>query len=136
MDYMPFVQNAYRKIVHDVLQTIAHDGIDGNTALYISFQTNRPDVILPDFVRARYPEEIVIILENQFDNLMVTDTQFSVDLAFGGVSSHVVVPFHAVTQFADTKNEFGLLIQPVPYAEPKPQQAKIMSLEELRAAKK
>ncbi len=136
MDYMPFVQNAYRKIVHDVLETIARDGMDGNTALYISFQTNRPDVVLPDFVWARYPEEIVIVLENQFDNLVVFEKEFAVDLAFGGVSSHVVVPFHALTQFADTKSEFGLSLTPVPYEIAKPRGAKIMSLDELRAAKK
>ncbi len=136
MDYMPYIQKAYRQIVHDVLETIASDGIDQETALYIAFQTNRPDVILPDFVRARYPEEIMIVLENQFDNLTVSQTEFAVDLAFGGVLSHIVVPFNALIQFADTKSNFGLELKPEPYETPKPQGAKIMSLDELRAAKK
>ncbi len=136
MDYIPFVQKAFRTMVHDILETIARDGMDGDTALYISFQTNRADVILPDFVRARYPQEITIVLENQFDNLSVSPTEFSVNLAFGGVSSNVVVPFNALTQFADTKSEFGIALQPIPYEEPKSQGAKIMSLDAIRAAKK
>lgn len=139
MDYMPYIQKAYRMIVHDVLKDVADNGIDETSAYYLSFQTNRSDVIIPDFVRARYPEEMTIVLENQFSDLVVSATAFSVGLAFGGVSATVRVPFDALTQFADVNHQFGLAL--IPVAEQKQTSAeksapaKIMSMDEIRKAR-
>ncbi len=134
MDYTPFIQKAHRMIVHDVLQTVAENGVDETSAYYITFQTNREDVMIPDFIRARYPHEMTIVLENQFTNLCVSDIGFSVELSFGGVSAGIDVPFNALTQFADTKSEFGFILTPIL---PQTQQtsAKIMSLDDIRAKK-
>lgn len=134
MDYTPFIQKAHRMIVHDVLEAVSCNGIDEDSAYYITFQTNREDVIVPDFVRARYPHEMTIVLENQFQGLTVSDTGFSVELSFGGVSACISVPFNALTQFADTKSEFGFVLTPIAQ-ETTTTHAKIMSLDELRAMK-
>lgn len=142
MDYKPYIQKAYRQIVHDVLKTIADQDNAENCALYISFQTNREDVKLPDFVRARYPEEITIVLENQFDDLVVNEKDFSVRLSFGGVSAVVEVPFNALTQFADVPGQFGLTLEPeketreAEVLKMPTSPAKILSLDEIRAAQK
>ena len=123
-------------IVHDVLDTVAQEGIEETSAYYISFQTNRPDVIIPDFVRARYPEEMMIVLEHQFDDLTVSETDFSVQLTFGGISARVCVPFRALTQFADPRHQFGLTLIPDSSENDveKPVSAKIMSLDDIRRA--
>ncbi len=134
MDYTPYVQKAYRMIVHDVLETVSSNGIDETSAYYISFKTNRADVIIPDFVRARYPEEITVVLENQFDNLVVSNVDFSVNLSFGGVTASITVPFTALTQFADVNHHFGLSLVPE-ISEPQEENvplAKIMSMDEIR----
>lgn len=111
-DYKPFLQKAFRGVVRDILQDVAKNGLSGDSHYFITFRTNRDDVIMPDFVRAKYPEEISIILQNQFSNLIVSSDSFSVDLAFGGVESTLVVPYTALTVFADPAAQFMLSFEP------------------------
>ena len=79
-DYKPYLQKAFRSVVRDILSDVSKNGLSGDSHYFITFQTNRDDVVIPDFVRAKYPEEISIILQNQFSNLIVADNYFSVDL--------------------------------------------------------
>ena len=111
-DYKPYLQDAFRHVVHDILNDVAKNGLEGDSHYFITFQTNRPDVRMPDFVRAKYPQEISIILQNQFSNLVVTDDSFSVDLAFGGVSATLTVPYTALKVFADPSTQFALSFEP------------------------
>ena len=111
-DYKPYLQKAMRLAAHDILTDVAKSGLEGDSHYFITFQTNREDVKIPDFVRAKYPEEISIILQNQFSNLIVSDASFSVDLAFGGVSSTITVPWAALKVFADPSAQFVLPFEP------------------------
>ena len=120
-DYKPYLQNAFRLVVHDILADVAKNGLEGDSHYFITFQTNRPDVQMPDFVRAKYPEEISIILQNQFSHLVADKDSFSVDLSFGGVSSTLTVPYTALKVFADPSTQFALSFDPVlPDTEPVP----------------
>ena len=76
----------------------------------ITFET--PNATIPQFLRSQYPKEMTIILQNQFDNLVVDEDKFSVDLSFGGVSSMVVVPFQALKAFVDPNAQFGFNFTP------------------------
>ncbi len=117
MDYAPYLQKAFRTVVHDILVDVAKHGVQGETHYFITFQTNRSDVTLPDFVRQKYPEEMSIVLQHQFANLIVHPDSFRVDLSFGGVPSTLRIPFVALTQFVDPSVQFGLTLQPVPPVE-------------------
>lgn len=114
MNYDKYMQKALRTVVREILEDISQNGINGRNYYYITFQTNRSDVIMPDFVRARYSEEITIVLQHQFDNLYVDAEKFQVDLAFGGVSTTLVVPFIALKKFVDPSADFGLTLTPEP----------------------
>jgi uncharacterized protein len=57
---------------------------------------------------AQYPEEMTIILQHQFWDLVVTEDRFEVGLSFGGVPERLVVPFSAIKSFADPSAPFGL----------------------------
>lgn len=111
-EYKPFLQKAFRGVVRDILADVARNGLSGESHYFITFQTNREDVVIPDFVRAKYPEEISIILQNQFSNLTAGPDSFSVDLAFGGVMSTLVVPYTALKVFADPAAQFMLSFEP------------------------
>ena len=111
-NYKPYLEKAFRQVVKDILSEVAKNGLTDESHYFITFQTNRDDVIIPDFVRAKYPEEISIILQNQFSNLIVRDTSFSVDLSFGGVSSTLTIPFIAIKVFADPSVQFMLTFEP------------------------
>ena len=111
-DYKPYLQKAMRMAAQDILTDVAKNGLEGDSHYFITFETNRKDVIIPDFVRAKYPEEISIILQNQFSNLIVSDISFSVDLTFGGVASTITVPWKALKVFADPAAQFVLSFEP------------------------
>ncbi|MDU6323985.1 ClpXP protease specificity-enhancing factor SspB, partial [Bradyrhizobium sp.] len=61
---------------------------------------------------AQYPEEMTIILQHQFWDLVVTEDRFEVGLSFGGIPERLVVPFHAIKSFFDPSVQFGLQFEP------------------------
>ena len=114
-DYTPFLQKAFRVATHDILADVAKNGLTDDAYYMITFET--PDATIPAFMRPQYPKEMTIILQNQFDNLMVDDDKFSVDLSFGGVASTVIVPFHTLKAFVDPNAQFGFNFTPMPKPE-------------------
>ena len=111
-DYTPFLQKAFRIATHDILADVAKNGLTDDAYYMITFET--PDATIPPFMRPQYPKEMTIILQNQFDNLVVDEDKFSVDLSFGGVASTVVVPFHTLRAFVDPNAQFGFNFTPMP----------------------
>ena len=109
--------------------------------LYISFRTNRSDVVLSNRIKNAYPEEITIVLENQFRNLCVDDNDFSVTLAFGGIDETIKVPFQALTGFTDRKANFNIRfnqkipIRSIKNASEKEKKCKVISIDAFRKKK-
>lgn len=112
IDYEQLVQEAYRSVVRSALRQIADEGAPGDHHFYLSFATTAPGVIVPPFLAERYPEEITIVLQNQFWNLDVEESGFAVDLAFDGRRYRLEVPFAALTTFADPAAPFGIRFPP------------------------
>lgn len=119
--YDKMVEDALKGVVRHCLSQVAKRGaLPGQHHFYITYRTRHPGVVLPEHLRARYPEEITIVLQHQFWNLEVGEDGFSVGLSFGGVQETLVVPFAAVTAFADPSCKFGLQFQTEIVAEPEP----------------
>ena len=49
------------------------EGFPGEHHFYLSFRTAAEGVVVPSFLRDRYPEEITIVLQNQFWDLEVDE---------------------------------------------------------------
>ncbi len=113
--YDQIVQEALRAVVGSVLGEIEAGGgtLPGNHHFYITFKTGVPGVEIPPHLSERFPDEMTIVLQNKFWDLNVTDTGFSVGLSFNKISSHLVVPFAAITAFVDPAVDFGLQFQAV-----------------------
>jgi hypothetical protein len=107
-DYPRLLQRALRTLVREVLTVTASEGLPGEHHFYISLRTDRPDVRMPPFLRQRYPEEMTVVLQNQFWDLQVDDDRFGVTLRFDGMQARVEVPFDAVVAFFDPAAQFGL----------------------------
>lgn len=106
--YDEIVQEALRAVVSRVLSEVASDGLPGEHHFYITFRTTAPGVAIPKHLTAKFPEEMTIVLQHQYRNLTVTDDGFEVGLSFGGVPSHLAVPFAAITAFHDPAVDFAL----------------------------
>ena len=108
IDYGQLVQRALRRVVHDALALVAERGLPGRHQLYLTFRTDHPGVELDEVLRARYPNEMTIVLQYEFWELEVDDDRFAVTLSFNDVPHRLAIPFDAVSVFADPSVEFGL----------------------------
>ena len=108
MEYGKLVEDALRGVVYQVLSQTEKEGLLGEHKFYISCRTDNPGMVMPDHLRESYSEEITLVLENQFWDLEVGDTAFSVTLSFGGRNERLTVPYYAITGFVDPSVEFGL----------------------------
>lgn len=107
--YGQLVESALRTVVREALRKVAKTGmLPGDHHFYITCRSKDPGVQLPKYLREQYPQEITLVIQHQFWDLAVEDERFGVTLSFGGKSERIVVPFSAVTGFADPSLDFGL----------------------------
>ena len=108
MRYDLMVEQALRTVVREVIGRIAQDGLPGEHHLYITFRTGEQGVSLPDFLTERYPDEMTIVLQHQFEDLVVDHDGFAVTLNFNQVKERMHIPFASISAFADPTSNFGL----------------------------
>ena len=111
LNYSVMIDQAMRGVVREALVRVSANGLPGEHHFFISYATGHPGVKMSEQLRSRYPKEITIVLQHQFWDFKVEDTQFGVTLSFGGVPEKLVVPFAALTAFADPSVKFGLQFQ-------------------------
>ena len=109
MNYEALQQDALRGIIRASLSRAAGPrGLPGDHHFYISFRTDVAGVEAPPEILERYPEEMTIVLQNQFWDLVVGDESFSVTLQFGGQPKALAIPYRAVTRFYDPSVQYLL----------------------------
>ena len=91
----------------------AKNGLPGEHHFYISFDTRADGVRLSPRMLAQYPEEMTVVLQHQFWDLVVTEDGFEVGLSFGGVPERLGVPFAAIKGFFDPSVQFGLQFEEI-----------------------
>ena len=106
--YDILTQDALRGVVRTVLEDAARNGLPGEHHFYVAFDTRADGVKLSQRMRAQYPEEMTVVLQHQFWDLVVTDEHFEVGLSFGGVPERVLVPFASIKSFVDPSVQFGV----------------------------
>jgi len=100
-------------VVRTVLIDAAAKGLPGDHHFYISFDTRADGVQLSPRMLAQYPEEMTVVLQHQFWDLIVTDDGFEVGVSFGGVAERLSIPFAAVKGFFDPSVQFGLQFEDI-----------------------
>jgi hypothetical protein len=108
IDYGNLMHRAMRGLIQTVLTDVAENGLPGAHHFFITFDTTFPGVAIADWLRARYPNEMTVVIQHEFESLIVDDEGFSVTLSFGNKPELLVIPFDAVRTFVDPSVEFGL----------------------------
>ena len=108
IDYGNLMHRAMRGLIQSVLADVAAHGLPGGHHFFITFDTTAEGVQIADWLRARYPQEMTIVIQHWFENLEVTDDGFSITLNFGNSPEPLVIPFDALRTFVDPSVEFGL----------------------------
>jgi hypothetical protein len=106
--YDMMIQEALRGVIRDVLNLVKANGLPGEHHLYIAFDTTADGVQISKRLKEQYPEEMTVVLQYQFWDLLVTDERFEVKLSFSNVPERLVIPFASVKAFYDPSVQFGL----------------------------
>jgi hypothetical protein len=106
------VDKALHGVLYEILTKASRDGLKGNQHFYVTFLTAHPDVQIPQHLKDEYPEEITVVLQHQFENLIISKDQFSVDLYFNDALENIKVPFSALISFLDPAVNWGLNFEP------------------------
>ena len=110
IDYEKLTHKAMLNLISDILSSVSEGGLPGEHHFYISFKTQAPKVSISDSLMAQYTEEMTIVLQNQYENLIVTPDGFSVRLSFKHTPHDLYIPFAALTKFYDPSVSFGLVL--------------------------
>jgi uncharacterized protein len=110
--YDVLARDALRGVLRRVLADAAEHGLPGEHHFFITFLSTAEGVKLSPRLLAQYPEEMTVILQHQFWDLVVTEDRFEVGLSFGGIPERLVVPFHSIKSFFDPSVQFGLQFEP------------------------
>jgi uncharacterized protein len=106
--YDVLARDALRGVLRRVLADAAEHGLPGDHHFFITFVSTAEGVKLSPRLLAQYPEEMTVILQHQFWDLVVTEDRFEVGLSFGGIPERLVIPFSAIKSFFDPSVQFGL----------------------------
>jgi hypothetical protein len=109
--YDVLARDAMRGVLRRVLEDAAKQGLPGDHHFYITFLTKAEGVKISSRLLAQYPNEMTIILQHQFWDLVVTDDHFEVGLSFGSIPEKLIVPFTAIKAFLDPSVQFGLTFE-------------------------
>ncbi|MDP2064278.1 MAG: ClpXP protease specificity-enhancing factor SspB [Phaeovulum sp.] len=108
IDYGNLMHRAMRGLIQEVLEDVGAQGLPGEHHFFITFDTRHPDAKLANWLRARYPAEMTIVIQHWFENLVVEPEGFAITLNFGDNPEPLYIPFDAVRTFVDPSVEFGL----------------------------
>ena len=110
--YDVLARDALRGVLRKVLSDAATHGLPGEHHFFITFLSKADGVKISPRLLAQYPDEMTIILQHQFWDLIVSEDRFEVGLSFGGIPERLGVPFSAIKSFFDPSVQFGLQFEP------------------------
>lgn len=116
--YDILAQEALRGVIRKVLAEVAATGLPGNHHFFITFLTGAPGVRISSRLKEKYPEQMTVVLQHQYWDMLVTDQLFEIGLSFGDVPEKLTVPFSAIRGFYDPSVNFELefdvsIVQPM-----------------------
>lgn len=111
--YPVYMREALLVVVRNIMRLVAiierHPEMDaGGNDLYIMFNPQHPRVKLPASLIEQHPDELTIVLQHRWRDLVLDEDCFHVTLFFDGVETPVSVPWESILCFADKTAKFGL----------------------------
>jgi hypothetical protein len=107
--YDILAQDALRGVIRKVLSEVAATGyLPGDHHFFITFLTEAPGVRISTQLKERYPEQMTIVVQHQFWDLKISESQFEIGLSFSDKPEKLVVPFSAIRGFYDPSVNFEL----------------------------
>ena len=108
--YSQILKKNMINVLKDVLLEIEKNDLKEGHHLYITFKTNNNNVLLPKWLKSKYPKEMTIVLQHEYWNLKVLEKKFEISLSINNIKANLSIPFKSIISFADPYANFGLII--------------------------
>tara|TARA_B110000438_G_scaffold209111_1_gene200946 strand:- start:1203 stop:1631 length:429 start_codon:yes stop_codon:yes gene_type:complete len=108
INYPKILKKNMLNVFKDIILYIKNNGLDKGHHLYINFDTTNKKVVIPDWLKAKHPEEMTIIIQYEYWNLNINNTIFEITLSFNNIKSNLIIPLESIISFADPFGNFGL----------------------------
>ena len=134
LDYGFLLRKASISVVKEIIEQIATEGLYKKQHIYITFALNHPNVKISKLLRDEYDDEMTIVLQYEFWDLIVDDFGFSVSLAFEHSDETIHIPFASMISVSDPSEDFNLEFTP-DFSDIDPQTAKVDETSSGRSSK-
>ncbi len=108
LDYNTLIRDNLLNVVRQALNKTADYGLSDGHHFYITFLTKFKGNILPHYLNKEYPDNMMIVIENEYWNLKILENHFLVDLKFKGKIETLKVMFDSLLSFVDPSVSFNL----------------------------
>ena len=108
IDYQKIFKKNIINILIDVLKKIEKNGLTEGHHLYITFETNHNKVLIPKWLKDKYPKEMTIVIQYEYYNLKVKKDKFIIGLSFNDIKTNLEINYESIISFADPYANFGL----------------------------
>jgi len=108
INYDKLIEKSLKHVVVEALKIAERQGLPGENHFYITFKTTHPQIGMSEGLKKQYPNEMTIVIQHQYSNLVVANNYFSIDLSFNGIPQTLTIPYDAITYFGDPFAKFGL----------------------------
>ena len=108
INYDKLIEKSLKHVVVEALKIAERQGLPGENHFYITFKTTHPQVSMSEGLKNQYPNEMTIVIQHQYSNLVVANNYFSIDLSFNGIPQTLTIPYEAITYFGAPYAKFGL----------------------------
>ena len=108
LDYSRLIKSNLLNVVKHALEKTSAYGLSDGHHFYITFDTKANNTTIPEYLLKDYPENMMIVIENEYWNLKVHDDHFSIDLKFKGKIETLKILFDSIMNFVDPSVSFNL----------------------------
>lgn len=108
IDYNKLIDKAMHQVVRESLSYAQKGELPGEHHFYITFFTKFEGVKISESLQESFPDHMTIVVQHQFENLIVAEEKFSLSLYFSGIRERIEVPYNAIIAFQDPSVNFSL----------------------------
>ena len=111
IQYQKILNKNLLNVFIEILKEVEKKGLDGKNHLYVTFATNNSKTLVPYWLLQKYPNEMTIVIQHEYYNLLINKKNFKIGLSFNNRKCDLTISFDSVISFADPSSNFGLNYQ-------------------------
>ena len=111
IEYQKILNKNLLNVFIEILKEIENQGLDGKNHLYVTFATNNPKTLIPDWLLQKYPNEMTIVIQHEYYHLSVNKKNFNIGLSFNNKKCDLKISFDSIISFVDPSSNFGINYQ-------------------------